>query len=601
MDRRRFLGAAAATAAAGLLASRYVPAGAGRPAKFAISYTGNPPADVQAAVQYGVDQWAKLLSSPVDIRLAIDWSPGGLPSSVSISSASNFANAPLRDVVYPTALASRFAGVSVAGTSPDIRLFFNSTASPTGVADVFSWYLGTDGKPSPVQYDLVTHTLVQLARGLGLLPTVRVSGPSGTFGTSNKPVIADTFLTDGAGKPITSFSPNSVELGSALYAGYYFSGPKTNALLGAPAKFSIVSNALDIGAFPICSTDSLLVSFITLAGMSRLKPNALDRAILDDLGWQDTANQAAAGDHGAGVQLLTISASAPFARGCDCSAAGLLVPLQIGPLDQQANQSPTTITVNFSADFPEAARVAVRKAAANWAAVLTTPVEIIVSAQWNLSPNGSALGRCTPTEVVNFPGAPFKDVRYQTALANRIADQRVASGHDMLIQFASGDATFWSFDAEGAPGPYQYDLVSVAMHEIAHGLGHIGTPLALTPGDQPRVWDLFFGGRADQRLLDYAASSPPLSLETGAFANFRGPRALQASQGAQVRLHASGHRLSTAFCAAEPAVLMAPSSFPGQVTRPDETMLASLWDIGWGGTPSLPAFRRVVGTSLARD
>ena len=594
--------AAAALATGGILGRRWLTATAATPAKFVVTYTGNPPDAVKAAFQYALDLWAKVLSSPVDIKVTMDWSPGGPSGFVSINGVSNFPGAPKRDVFYPAALANRLAGTAQNATSPDMTFYFNSTISPTGVPDVFSWYLGTDGRPSPAQYDLITTALLLAGLGLGLYLSVRVSGPAGSIGIfGGQPTIADTLLVDGSGRALTSFPPNSTDLGAALYAGPRISGAKTNAVAGGPAKLSIYSGGLDLDAFPPCTTDSLLASFIRLPGFARVKPGPLERAVLDDLGWAGTAAaQGASGSDGE-MTFATLEGHLPGESHGGCEVLPVEAPVEVQPRDPDArNAAATAITVNFSADFPEAARAVVREAARIWAGLISTPVEVIITARWDLTSPG-LLGLCSPVEVRDFPNAPLRGVLYVTSLANKFAGTRVTSGHDMLIRFANRDATFWYFGVDGKPGSYHYELLGVVLHEIGHGLAHIGTPLVLAPGDAPRAWDLFFGGRYNQRLLDYPAGSQALLDELVAAAYFRGPAALAAANGATIRLHPSGHRYSTYYCDQAPPPLMATPAWPGKAGRPDAVMLGSLRDLGWETTTAKPVFRELITGMMAHD
>ncbi|VAW98120.1 hypothetical protein MNBD_GAMMA22-1181 [hydrothermal vent metagenome] len=75
----------------------------------------------------------------------------------------------------------------------------------------------------------------------------------------------------------------------------------------------------------------------------------------------------------------------------------------------------------------------------------------------------------------NFNGALLRDTYYHSALANKLAGMEINTQiYDMTINFGSsiGNAE-WYFGFDGKPpgGNRNYDFVTVATHEILHGIG----------------------------------------------------------------------------------------------------------------------------------
>ena len=63
---------------------------------------------------------------------------------------------------------------------------------------------------------------------------------------------------------------------------------------------------------------------------------------------------------------------------------------------------------------------------------------------------------------------------YPVALANSLAVQDLSPGQaDISITFA--DDASWYYDYNGSPWSGTYDFTSVALHELGHGLGFIGS------------------------------------------------------------------------------------------------------------------------------
>src|SRR5581483_5767327 len=126
---------------------------------------------------------------------------------------------------------------------------------------------------------------------------------------------------------------------------------------------------------------------------------------------------------------------------------------------------------------------ALQEAADRWAAALRSGVEIRVGASFDTDLSCTASSatfgftvRGPP--IANFPGAPLADTWYAPALANRIAGTDLNPGADdirtkfnALVDGGCAFARTWYYVLDGNPGPTEVDFVSVALHELAHGLG----------------------------------------------------------------------------------------------------------------------------------
>ena len=132
------------------------------------------------------------------------------------------------------------------------------------------------------------------------------------------------------------------------------------------------------------------------------------------------------------------------------------------------------ITVEYYG-FPDEARAAFEHAVSIWETLLVTPVEIRVAAVWANLPAGT-LGSAGPGYwAANFPGAPKLNVYYPAALAEKLAgtDLNGPDEYDIVAQFNS--SAKWHFDVDGVPEPDAFDLITVVLHELGHGLGFTST------------------------------------------------------------------------------------------------------------------------------
>jgi hypothetical protein len=126
-------------------------------------------------------------------------------------------------------------------------------------------------------------------------------------------------------------------------------------------------------------------------------------------------------------------------------------------------------------------------AAQSWGAELQSDVPIFLGALFSplaCSPTSGVLGSAGPTSVfANFPGAKIDEIWYVGALADSLAGADLDPGFIDLIAFFNGDIGVnpdcltgqnWynGFDHDNDPTS-EIDLLSVVMHEIAHGLGFL--------------------------------------------------------------------------------------------------------------------------------
>ncbi|HET7314544.1 JDVT-CTERM domain-containing protein [Salinisphaera sp.] len=118
----------------------------------------------------------------------------------------------------------------------------------------------------------------------------------------------------------------------------------------------------------------------------------------------------------------------------------------------------------------------------------TVPIRVAVSfagkaggVALECSTNSATLGQGGATQyAVNFPGAPRADTGYPLALANALAERRLADTKDIALSFNpaldTGDADClqgyrWYYGLDGKPGDHEIDFVATAVHELIHGLG----------------------------------------------------------------------------------------------------------------------------------
>jgi hypothetical protein len=148
--------------------------------------------------------------------------------------------------------------------------------------------------------------------------------------------------------------------------------------------------------------------------------------------------------------------------------------------------------------------IAFTHAANIWGATLTSPVPIVINAQFTplaCTATGAVLGSAGATQVfADFPGAPKAGTIYSYALANKLYGSEISDtpGAQINARFNSelgkpnclAGSSFY-FGLDGNEGS-NIDFVATLLHEMGHGLGFQtftnGASGAQFAG-YPSVWD----------------------------------------------------------------------------------------------------------------
>ena len=284
----------------------------------------------------------------------------------------------------------------------------------------------------------------------------------------------------------------------------------------------------------------------------------------------------------------------------------------------------TTFDITFIGTAPDAqANAAVEHAADIWAGILVSDVPIKVRVAW--FPLGAGtLGITFPNGRKDFISAPVAATWYATALANSITGSELNPGENDIDVFLNNDEINidWYTGLDGNPGGGQHDLVSVALHELGHGLGFVGLAKKIgTEGSfgllemadffplmtsfpwpeldtMPGIFDRFLQASTQEMLVDVPNPSAPLgSFFTSNQLRWNGPEGLQASGGATVRIYSPStfalgsscvHLNESTYPNSNPNELMTPFSSPGDANHwPGPICIGMLADIGWSIAPDV--------------
>lgn len=310
--------------------------------------------------------------------------------------------------------------------------------------------------------------------------------------------------------------------------------------------------------------------------------------------------------------------------------------VELRPQLRAPSGGPTaTFNVTYNG-FPAQAMTAFQHAVDIWAGLIVSDVTINVQANWMALDPGILGSARAEHSAINFFGAPLANSFYPAALADALAGVNLAPGSSDIIANFSSTLPNWYLGTDGNTPAGQFDLVTVVLHEIGHGLGFfgsmrvddgmgtvectgvagrgcwgIGNPLA------PRIFDQFTEDNVGNALLNgviYPNNSVALgnALVSGNVF-FDAPGARGANGGLRPELYAPNpfdpgssysHLDEAVFPAANPNSLMTPMlALAESIHDPGPITLCMFEDMGWrtledcagAGGFAPPLFNQAVG------
>jgi hypothetical protein len=217
---------------------------------------------------------------------------------------------------------------------------------------------------------------------------------------------------------------------------------------------------------------------------------------------------------------------------------------------------PTAQFIVTYTNFTPQAQKAFQYAVDIWSTLIVSSVPIRIQANW-VSDEPNLLGSAGPASYrYNFDGAQKATAFYPIALAEKIARRELNSPNEADIVADFNRNNEWYFGTDGLTPAGQTDMVTVVLHELAHGLGFIGFfNVTDFPGDMnngqylaalPSVYDCFIetggAGGPKRRLVtsqdDFPNNSIPLNRQLTGNDLFLNGSVLQQTRGLKLRIHA---------------------------------------------------------------
>ena len=192
------------------------------------------------------------------------------------------------------------------------------------------------------------------------------------------------------------------------------------------------------------------------------------------------------------------------------------VSIESKPRVPIANLEPkSSFVINFNT-VPSFAKPAVQTAVDIWSENFTSTVPVNVNVKWGSAASfGILASASSKSNYANFNGAPDKTLYYASALANALAGKDLDPVNPEIEISITSNAP-WYYGIDGKCPARSYDLVSVILHEMGHGLGFMsGSYYDSGSGfgrvDLPTPFDAYAQLPDGRRLADM----PSPSIETG--------------------------------------------------------------------------------------
>ncbi len=286
----------------------------------------------------------------------------------------------------------------------------------------------------------------------------------------------------------------------------------------------------------------------------------------------------------------------------------IYIPPPRGALRRADSKGGGSITV-FYTGFSAEAKASVEFAVKILEGMLPPDLKMTIKASWTKISNAGVLGNSSITGFAAGWGIdalnPF--AYYPVTVAEKISEKSLNPDTEADVELVLNSTAKWYTGTDGNTPVGKYDLVTVVLHELCHGLGFFdsmntdGTTGSYGIGNYPVIYDTFIENLAGNKLTDttlFRQNSSQLYNElTGGQLYFDGPLSRRYLNGDRARLYAPaewdpGSSVShlDELRTAEVNSLMTPYIDLGEAIHdPGKLTQSILGDLGWINTKIIPS------------
>ncbi len=254
---------------------------------------------------------------------------------------------------------------------------------------------------------------------------------------------------------------------------------------------------------------------------------------------------------------------------------------------------------------PEIEMPAIQAALDAWSSDYSSAVPIHVEASFTRQGFGGILASATPAKYFHgFKGAPDPDLWYPSAMANALAGKDLDPVNpEIIIHINSSMSSQFYIGTDGACPADQYDLESILLHEVGHGLGFLSndsydTTYGRGAIDQPTPFDAYTQIPDGRRLMDLPSPSVELGTALVNTLVWSGKNGVAANNGVKPKLFTPSpyqqgssvsHLDENTFSSSADDSVMTPNLGAGEVFHaPGPLALAMMADMFLKPDPGVP-------------
>lgn len=311
------------------------------------------------------------------------------------------------------------------------------------------------------------------------------------------------------------------------------------------------------------------------------------------------------------AQSVVQSVPAPFVNYYADKASAKQVTSQTSlPFKHDVAKTDFTITWNTITDeMKPAIQAAIDVWASNFPS--TVPVHVDASLIRQSTYSGVLASASAGRFFHGFKGSPDPDLWYSAAQANALAGKDLDPANpEIIIHINSGMARSFYLGTDGLAPTSQYDLESILIHELAHGLGFLSNDsydpfFGYGSIDQPTPYDAYSELPDGRRLSDLPSPSIELGKALSNTLVWSGKNGIAANGGVKPKLYTPNpyqngssisHLDERTFSASGENSVMTPNLMAGEVFHtPGPLLLAMMADMllkppagAPSGTPQAP-------------